>query len=236
MEVGEVRLENMTRVEAWERITSGDVKMAIIPTGSLEQHLTHLPMVHDIRSAVMIAEEAARRVYPAAIVTVPLNAGISEHHMEHRFGAITLKPGTFHAVVWDAVDSLVRHGIENILILNGHGGNIAPMNGCINQFRRYFGKNIHFVSYWDFVPKALADEVLETKAVPGHAQEFETSMALHMFPDDVRRDAQADSEDEGVRVSTAEKAVPLYDAILEGLVDYVRRMIDGTNEAKLTGL
>ncbi|MDA1190135.1 MAG: creatininase family protein [Candidatus Poribacteria bacterium] len=236
MSVGEIRLERMTRKEAWAKIQSGDVKVAIVPTGSLEQHLTHMAMVHDIQSATMVAEEVARRVYPSAIVTVPLNAGISEHHMEFRFGSITLKPGTFQAVVWDTVDSLVRHGVDNVLILNGHGGNVAPMNGAINQYRRYFGKNIHFASYWDFLPKELGDKVLDTKAVPGHAQEFETSLGLLMFPENVRLDEQKNSDDEGVRVSTKEKGVPLYDAIIDALVEHVKGMADGSNQAELTGL
>ena len=61
-------------------------------------------------------------------------------------------------------------------------------------------------------------------------------MALHMFPENVRADAQRDSEDEGVRVSTAEKGAPLYDAIIEALVEHVQGMIDGTKPAEVDGL
>ena len=157
MSEGEVRLERLTRKEAWDRIQAEDVKVGIIVTGSIEQHLDHLPMDHDIRSATMVAEEVARRVYPKALVTVPLASGMSEHHMAYRFGTITVKPGTFHAAAVDACDSLIRHGIEHLLILNGHGGNEAPMAGSVNQFRRYWlGKSIYFHSYWHFTPKACA--------------------------------------------------------------------------------
>ena len=193
-------------------------------------------MIHDIQSSTMVAQDVARRLYPNALVTTPLLAGISEHHMAFRFGSITMKPGTFHSVVWDTVDSLVRHGITNILILNGHGGNVAPMEGSVNQFRRYFGANLHFKSYWDFTPSDVSSAVLETRSVPGHAQEFETSLALYMFPENVRVADQQASDDEGVRVSTAEKGKRLYEAFLPPLVDDVRRMAEGANRAEINGL
>ncbi len=236
MEPRIVRLEQLTRKEAWERIQSGDVKLAVIPTGSIEQHLTHLAMIHDIQSAAMVAEDVARRVYPSALVAVPINAGISEHHMEFRFGSITMKPAAFQAALWDACDSFIRHGIENILILNGHGGNVDPMEGSVNQFRRYFQKNIHFRSYWDFVPKEAANRWLDTKSVPGHAQEYETSMALYMFPENARMDEIANSDDAGVRAATAEKGEALYRAMIEPLTEFVKAIIDGREQAELTGL
>lgn len=236
MATREVRIERMTRVEAWERIESGDARVAILPTGSIEQHLEHLTMGHDIRSATAVAEAVATRVYPAALVAEALRAGISEHHMAHRFGSITLKPGTFHSVVWDACDSFARHGIEHILILNGHGGNVAPMRGVVNQFRRYFGANIHFHSYWDFLPREVAEGSLVTGNVPGHAQEFETAMALHMFPDTVRADAREHSDDEGVRAATAESGARLLEAIVEQLATHVRAMAAGEAPAAIDGL
>jgi creatinine amidohydrolase len=236
MSAGEVNLERMTRKEAREALEAGRFQTAIVPTGSIEQHLEHLAMIHDIQSSRMIAEDVARRLYPRVLVTTPLFAGISEHHMAFRFGSVTMKPGTFHAVLWDTVDSLVRHGIRNILILNGHGGNVAPMAGSINQFRRYFGVNLHFKSYWDFTPPEVAESVLETRSVPGHAQEFETSLALYMFPENVRVAEQQASEDEGVRLASAEKGRRLYEAILPPLVEYVRRMTEGTNRAEIDGL
>ena len=232
----ETRLEQLTRKEAWSRIQSSEAKLAILPTGSIEQHLTHLAMIHDIQSACMVAEDVADRVYPSALVAAPIQAGVSEHHMEFRFGSVTMKPATFQAALWDACDSFVRHGIENILILNGHGGNIAPMEGSVNQYRRYFQKNIHFKSYWDFVPQETAETALETGEVPGHAQEYETSMALYMFPENVRMDEKESSPDPGVRAATAEKGERLYNAMIEPLTEFVKAILDGRAQAELTGL
>lgn len=236
MSSGEVNLERMTRKEAREAIAAGKFNTAIVPVASIEQHLEHLAMIHDSQSCAMVAQDVARRLYPNVLVTMPLTAGISEHHMAFRFGSITMKPGTFQAVVWDTVDSLARHGIRNILILNGHGGNVAPMNGSVNQFRRYFEVNLHFRSYWDFSPADDSNRVLETRSVPGHAQEYETSLALYMFPENVRTADQRNSDDDGVRVATAEKGRLLYESLIAPLTDYVRAMSEGANQAAIDGL
>ena len=44
-----------------------------------------------------------------------------------RKGTITLRKETFQAYVLDVLDSLKAHGIRNILVLNGHGGNHQPL-------------------------------------------------------------------------------------------------------------
>ena len=157
--------------------------------------------------------------------------------MAHRFGTITLKPGTFHSAVFDACDSLIRHGIDHVLILNGHGGNEAPMAGSVNQFRRYFlGKNIHFHSYWHFTPRDLADRLMAPGSVPGHAQDYETSLALHMFPEDVRQGLIAESDDPGVRAATAEKGAALHEATIDALVEHVTGIAEGRIPAEIDGL
>ena len=73
------------------------------------------------------------------------------------------------------VETLVAHGVKNVLVLNGHGGNVTPVDGIINQWKRYFdrdhpGCNIQYITYWDLIPQDLAYDVLDTDAVPGHAR------------------------------------------------------------------
>jgi len=181
----EVMLERMTRREAREAIESGRIKAAVIPTGSIEQHLEHLEMGHDIRSSTYVASEAALRLYPEVIVAVPMSIGISEHHMKFK-ASLSAKPGSFLAVLYDSCESLLRHGIKNILILNGHGGNTVPVQSSINQFLLRFEANVHFRPYWDLIPNEVYERELRTKVVPGHANEFETAFALAAFSESVR--------------------------------------------------
>lgn len=231
-----VRLEEMTRREVREAIDGGRIRAAILPTGSIEQHLEHLAMVHDIASSTYVAEEAALRLHPEVVVAVPMAIGISEHHMIHK-GSLTAKPGPWLAVLWDAVESFLRAGIPNVLVLNGHGGNVAPVRGAFNQFLRYFDverTNVHFCSYWDLIPETVWRSQLTTGRIPGHAQEFETSIGLAIFPQNVRTEL-LDTDPESVHGS-AEKGRVLIDSAVEEVTAYVRGMIDGTRRAEITGL
>ena len=231
----EVNLQKLTRREFREALAEGKFKAAIIPTGSLEQHLEHLAMEHDIASSAHIAREVAQRLHPRVIVAMPIGIGISEHHMMHQ-GTLSAKPGPWLAVLFDAVESLVRHGVKHILILNGHGGNVSPMRGVINQWQRYFaatalGARLHFSSYWDFIPRELVDEVLETGRVPGHGQEFETSFALAVFPENLRLDAWQDQGNGDALLGTAEKGQRLIEETVDRVTEFLQAMIEGRNQA-----
>ena len=231
MAVQEVRLENLTRREFREALEQEKYRAAIIPTGSIEQHLEHLPVKHDIASATYVAVEAAKRMYPRVIVVVPMAVGISEHHMEHR-GTITAKPGSWLSLLFDAVESLVRHGIQNVLILNGHGGNEAPVYGIIRQWQLYFQSRdpaaaVQFESYWN-LSREIAEQNCETR-VPGHAGEYETAMALAVFPDFVRHDAMQEQGDEGPLKASAEQGKVLIEAAIDKTAEFVQGMLDGQN-------
>ncbi len=151
----EVRLERLTRREFREALEAGGFRAAVIATGSIEQHLEHLAFPQDIASSTYVAERAAELLYPDVAVVVPISIGIAEHHM-HFPGTMTAKPGSWLAVVFDAVESLVRHGIRNVLILNGHGGNVAPVEGVIQQWR------LHLTSVYGNPLSADTPEAIHT--------------------------------------------------------------------------
>lgn len=224
-----VMIGKYTRREFREAMDSGQLHTAIVVTGAIEQHLEHLAMEHDIAMATHIATEVATRLHPHVIVTVPMSFGLSEHHMKHR-GSQTAKPGSWLSVIFDAVDGLARHGFKNILILNGHGGNEAPMDGILWQWQDYYkttapGVNIQFQSYWN-----LAREISEqhcTGAVPGHAQEYETSTAMYVFPENVRLEEMHHQDDKEPLNATMEKGRILVEAAISKTSEYLQQMIDG---------
>ena len=197
-----IQLHLHTRREFRERMSSGELKACIIPVAAIEQHLEHMAMEHDWRSVNHIAEQVARRLMPQVLVAQGVMAGISEHHMKHP-GTLTLSPATFLAVLGDLIDSVARAGFTNILVLNGHGGNIVPCRAVWDQMLRRFQVNLHFLPYWDVLNKSDA-ELLETKDIPGHAQEFETAFALAAFPENVRSQAVVDQSDQAPAKATAE--------------------------------
>ena len=237
MSESEILLRKITRREFRQRKASGDLRACIVPVAAIEQHAEHLAMEHDWRSATLVAGEVARRLRPHVLVAEGVMAGISEHHMIHP-GTLTLRPGTFLAVLDDLVRSVVKAGFENILVLNGHGGNIAPIQGTWDQFLREFRVNLHFLSYWDVLTKDDAEAVLEGGSrlpwdLPGHAQEFETSIALAEFAENVRTDAWASEADSATAMATAEKGRELLSRTIDRVTSYVEEMIDGRRCAEI---
>ena len=223
-----VLLHKHTRREFRERMQSDELKACIIPIAATEQHLEHLAMEHDWRSCLHIACEVAKRLHPQVIVAPAMNIGISEHHMRH-IGTLTAMPGSWLSVLFDAIRSMHHAGFTNILVLNGHGGNVAPCQGIWNQFLQRLEINLQFHCYWDFLPKEVAEANLKTKRWPGHAQEFETAFALAVFPENVRRDAMQDQSDKEPLQATAEAGTAMVEAIIDSVAKHVAGMTDGTN-------
>ena len=227
----EVMLAKMTRREFREGIEGGRFSTAIICVASNEQHSEHLAMEHDLESVVHIAREAARRLYPRVVVVVPMAVGISEHHMHHK-GTISARPGGWLSVLFDVTESMVRHGIKNVLIFNGHGGNTLPVMGTIDQMRYYLksnapGVNLQFCSYWDLIPRDFLLQYMETDVIPGHAKEFETAIGLALFPENVRKEVMPGMADKDPLLATAEKGRLYVEEAVEQTVDYLEKLMDG---------
>ena len=230
----DVRLGKWTRREFRQAMQADQLKGCILPLAAVEQHLEHMAMEHDWRSVNVVARQVAEGLSPHVLVAQGIMAGISEHHMRHP-GTLTLSPGTFLSVVNDLIDSLVRAGFKNILVLNGHGGNVIPCQQTWDQFLRRYQINLHFLSYWDVLGQEDALELLEgghrlPEDLPGHAQEFETSMALKWFPENVRAVAMHDQQDRSPLLGTSEKGEALTRRIVTRLTDYLAEMIQGTKE------
>ncbi|MFN7934576.1 MAG: creatininase family protein [Bryobacteraceae bacterium] len=177
-----VLLWESTRKEFREALEGGALKAVIVPTGSTEQHNEHLAMINDTASVTLVAQKAALLLYPNVMVATPVSVGISPHWMDRK-GTLTLKKETFLAVVFDICESLQTHGVKNILVLNGHGGNVLPLRESVPQFAKKLGIRIETNSYWDaYTPEIIKKYMVSGKA-PGHAAEFETSFAMAAFPE-----------------------------------------------------
>jgi len=177
-----VLLWESTRKEFREAIESGTLKAMIVPTGSTEQHNEHLEMINDTASVTLVAQQAALLLHPQVMVATPVSVGISPHWMDRK-GTLSLKKETFLAVVHDICESLVTHGVKNILVLNGHGGNVRPLRDSMADWRKEFGINIVTNSYWDAYNREIINKNMESGVAPGHAAEFETSFAMAAFPE-----------------------------------------------------
>ena len=217
MKTGEVRLWKMTRRQVRESLAAGQIKAAILPTGSTEQHNEHLAMEHDTASAYHVAWQAALQLYPKVVLATPMAVGISEHWMEFP-GTLSLKPETFFAQAFDICESLKRHGIEKVLIINGHAGN-GPLGQQMADFRQRLGIDVRFHSYWEAYSKEFVDQVMESKDCPAHAAEFETSFAQALFPENVHWEG-VDYHKAGIKITKNLNYAPRDPVYYQAAEDY----------------
>lgn len=189
----------MSEIEWW-RLKAGELNAlaarnatVILPVGSTEQHGPHLPTQVDALLSGEVARRAARRVAPGlpVVVAPTVWSGLAEHHMSLG-GTLSLDLATFHALLRCLCRSILRHGFRRVLLLNGHGGNIAALTAIVNDFALEFDAPIATTSYWLLARDAFA-KILERQTTVRHACEAETSMLLALAPDlvDMTRVAEA---------------------------------------------
>jgi len=228
-----VHVGDLTRKEFRQRLQDGAIRAAVVPTAATEQHNEHLEMTHDALHVTHVAAQAARRLRPQVVVSPTVGIGVSEHWMEHA-GTLTVRPEIFSEYVFDVCLSLARAGIANILILNGHGGNVKPLMRRIGEFRDRLGSsrlvaddlsvNLRFQSYWDVYDPELVAATMENGRLPGHADEYETSMMLALAPERVHAD---DMDNESARLGTREKGEALLEPAVVGVVEVLEKMMAG---------
>jgi creatinine amidohydrolase len=189
----------------------------LVPVGSFEQHGPMTPFEVDTAIAEYVCRGAAARVQELGayyLVGPTINLGASWYHMDFP-GTVSLDADLFVQVVRAVHRSLHVHGFGNVIFLNGHGGNIAPLNHAINLIRAETGAPVYHVTYADLVP----DLTGKTDDCLVHAGQVETSICLAVG---IRVDmGRAVSEANGRRDALARKGLPTsryikYDALHRG--------------------
>ncbi len=162
--------------------------IVMIPTGSLEQHGAHLPLLTDSLLATAVTSECEKGIPDKVLLTPCIWLGASGHHLNFA-GTCSASMEGYIAAITAVVHSMTRHGFHRFLIVNGHGGNNEP-NGV--AFRALKEKNndltLGHVGYYQFGEDAIR-EVMEgpSKGIQ-HACEAETSLMMHLYPEKVRKD------------------------------------------------
>lgn len=161
--------------------------VVIVPTGSVEQHGPHCPVDVDISGPWHIALAVARAVteFPV-IVAPPLSIGFAHYNLGHE-GTITLRLETYQAMLADVLRSVHRNGFARIVVINGHGGNLAPNRAVAAQVSEDDVFPVVF-SYWEAVTAEMAEMADADGGWIGHGGEWETSLQLHLRPHLIARD------------------------------------------------
>ncbi|HEX2653492.1 MAG TPA: creatininase family protein [Xanthobacteraceae bacterium] len=186
----------MTEV-AWNRLTAEELRekaaqdaIVLLPVASTEQHGPHLTTGVDM----FLAGEGCRRAAQIVSKTRPIVVapvvwmGLAEHHIAFG-GTFSLSISTYHALLRDLCRSILRAGFKKILIVNGHGGNIAALNALITDLTHELDAPIATTTLYNLPHESGAyAKILEDQQGVRHACEAETSMMLAIAPDCVRRE------------------------------------------------
>ncbi len=158
--------------------------VCVIPCGTTEQHGPHLPLAVDFITAGLISELAVKRVAPDALLLPTVCYGFNEHHMDFP-GTIAIPGQDFINYTAHIGLSLVRHGFDKILYVNGHGSNRPFLEIAAREVCNRTDAFAALVSWWSLIPRKLLDETLTSEKPGGvsHACELETSVLLHLRPD-----------------------------------------------------
>lgn len=169
----------------WEEVREvvRENRVVLQPVGSIEQHGPHLALKTDILVARAFCVEAARRIPSEAIVMPSIPYGFNAHHMDFP-GTISIDGETFIRFVLCVMKSLAAHGFRKILLVNGHGSN----NPFLDIVARRTIIETEAVC-GTCMPYSLIREFIGVKSEcqwNSHACEIETSLLLHLSPQDVR--------------------------------------------------
>jgi creatinine amidohydrolase len=182
-------LGDATWPEAGEHLADGS--LAVVPLGSTEQHGPHLPLSTDHVIAEALAREAAARA--DLLCTPTVTVGVSPHHRQFH-GTMSVDAPVFRDYVESLSRSLADQGIDRIVYVNAHGGNVEHL--------REVGRRLHedgtaYAVEWmwnESIPE-LVDDLFERNGP--HAGPKETAMVWHIA-DAVREEELAAARDGGL--------------------------------------
>lgn len=185
-------------------------KVVILPTGSTEQHGHHLPLDVDVFLAESVCLEVGKRIPDKVLILPPIAYGLNLHHIDFP-GTIHIEPEVFIAFCVNITKSVAYHGFEKILLVNGHGSNGPLINLIARKTVLETNSICAATSYFPMAQEAF-NQIKDT-AVQAHADEFETSLYLHLAADRVQMDkAGKDDDVVGTYVSSdSTKAVNFND-------------------------
>ncbi|HSL27344.1 MAG TPA: creatininase family protein [Acidimicrobiia bacterium] len=123
-------ISDLTSPEVADQIRSS--RVAVIPFGSIEQHGPHLPCGTDTIAAEVVGRALAERLDALYVPFGPY--GITPIHAGHP-GTITLRRSTFEALLTDICTELIDMGIDRLVFVNWHEGNIASMDGVATEIQ-----------------------------------------------------------------------------------------------------
>ncbi len=151
----------------------------VLPTGAIEQHGRHLPVMVDSLMGVAWLEAAAPKI-PLGVpwfFAPPVVIGKSNEHTGYP-GTLIISRDSLRACLLAQAEALAELGFRVIRILNTHGGNVSVIRYTLPEIRQRFGLDM------DLLAARYETGVNPREALYGiHANEVETSYLLALCPE-----------------------------------------------------
>jgi len=236
-----IRLEEFTQKDFEE----ARIDKALLAFGSCESHGGHLPYGIDTYVSHELAIEAAQMLENTVVVP-PLWYGMSLHY-RHKPMCLSLTSETVTKIVREVLESLIYWGIKKFFIINGHDGNIPCIENASRDVKIAHPESGIAVleAWWFTIANLLPPDTFEVWQGLGHGGEGETSISLAVVPhlvDMSRAKGMLPKMDPNIKLiwnfneltdfgatgapekGTAEKGEKIKKAIVEYVVDFIRKM------------
>ncbi|HMQ35006.1 MAG TPA: creatininase family protein [Chloroflexaceae bacterium] len=160
----------------------------IFGVGAVHGH-DHIPAGIDNLSTDYLVRELERRTGLLVAPTLPF--GPMANYMDFP-GCISPRVETFRQFVQEVVDDLYKWGARRIFLVNGHGGNTAPLLDISYEVRKRNGL-MPILEWWRILAGINPDLNRQVNALPPTAQEgrkartrgIETAAALVLAPSEM---------------------------------------------------
>jgi creatinine amidohydrolase len=165
-------IERMAQPDAARLMATSGV--AVVATGSVEQHGGHLPLGTDSFAALSVAERVAERLDTVVASLGPV--GVAHYHLSWP-GTLSLRPATLAAVLTDVCGGLAAAGARRILVVNWHEGNSATLRLGADEAQQRHGVQVVIAEAHVITHTSFPDEMEFT-----HAGSMETAAVLAYEP------------------------------------------------------
>lgn len=173
-------IEEMNALEV--RKTVNEKTIAILVFGACENHGDHMPFGSDFIFPTEIAKRLASKVNNV-IVLPAIPYGVSLHHDQFQM-TMSINPESLVGVISDLLSSLIQNKIRRVLIINGHDGNIGPIEVAARSIKnKHPEMTIACLESWWILVGQLKKDLFEIWSGLGHGGEAETSAILAVRPD-----------------------------------------------------
>jgi creatinine amidohydrolase len=167
---------NIIGTEVFKTITLKE--LAVIPFGSVEYHGPHAPLGTDSFIAQELSSRVGKRLKAIicpliAFTTCPIST-------QGKPGTIHIDPDVMSAYIAEILRGLFRNGIQGVLALNAHDGNIETVKYAADQVALdYPDCFILHINWWETLPESEIEALglYSQHGGHGHGGPLETSAA-----------------------------------------------------------